>query len=121
MVELTSRESVLLKGIKLQKVYSFNHQKFEDFYKDFEGSQLHKRKSLVMSFYALYGGKHSVEQAQDIIINDCIHLGYKLGVNLFNDIASYKNILEAVVGELSIVPVGVIEGKQYITKIKYAN
>lgn len=122
-VELSSKETILLKGIKLHSVYKFKHIVFEEFYEQFNEDELYKRKSILMAFYALYGAKYSVEDTKNIILNDCIHLCYKLGFNPFLEINNYNNILQACIGQLSITPIGTIDptDNRYIKKIEYCS
>lgn len=116
---LNTKETIFLKGIKLHKIYSFKHVGFETFYQKFKNTRLYKSKSILMAFFALYGCDYSIPQVENIILNDAINLCYKIGINPFGELNYFNDIFEAVIGELRIVPIGVIEDGQYILKIQY--
>jgi len=123
MIILNSRESIFLKGIKLQKIYSFKHVEFEKFYETFKDTFLYKRKSILMAIFSLYGSNYSVSEVEEIFLRDGTKLLSKfqdVKVNNYNyKSLFYKNILESVLGELSILPIGVIENDKYINKAGY--
>lgn len=123
MINLNSRDSLLLRGIKLEKVYEKEYPIFEEFYLTFKGYALYKRKTVLMAFFALYGNKYTPKETEKIIIKEGLKLLFK-----FRDISSihqelmyirryFVSLLEYILGELAILPVGIIENKKYIKTI----
>lgn len=121
MIILTSRETLLIKGIKLEKVYSFKHIHFEKFYEKFNGDDLYKHRSILMAFFALYGDDYSIKKVYQILLSDCVALLLKIGFELKEVKWEHKeNILFNFIGELAIFPIAVLdENGEYIQKIEY--
>ena len=117
MINLNSRESMLLKSIKLHKAYKFKHPQFEEFYSKFKGEYLYKEKPLLMAFFALYGDKYNYLQVEHLLMKDCFSLLFKIKNELPPKFIQHQ--LDYVLGELRIIPIGTIENEMYIKKIDF--
>jgi len=123
MITLTSRESLLLKAIKLDKVYSFEYPQFETFYSKFKNDELYKYKSIVMGFFALYGDKYSVKEARNLLFNDVLELSLKTYFEFNEEISTPDSgsVLLGYIGELRILPIGVNKDGKYTQLIEFTN
>jgi len=111
MIKLNRRETLFLKGIKFHRVYkNFKHEPFEEFYSKFKGRDTYQYKSIIMTFYAMYGANYSVDEAEYIIYINARDLAFKLFIN---DDLDFHSLL----GKLRIAPVGIISQKKYFKEI----
>lgn len=109
MIELSSRETNLLKGVKLHKIYIKPYTYFEEFYHKFEGTYLYSYKSVLMSFFSIHGNQYDVNQTEFLLMRDCFSLLFKITSELPPKYIEHQ--LDYVLGEIRIAPIGIIDEK----------